>query len=69
MVSGHKTEQTKSAPPNVNLILEDLHSVESAEPEDPVYTFNTTLTRDIIEEDPETEVNKNYGINVSKQKG
>jgi len=68
MVFGRKTEPTKPAPPTVDKILEDL---QSAEPDDPVYTFNTTLTRDIIVEDPDSEVNKNYAAvvdYVSKQK-
>jgi len=68
MVFGRKTEPIKPAPPTVDKILEDL---QSAEPDDPVYTFNTTLTRDIIEEDPDSEVNKNYAAvvdYVSKQK-
>lgn len=57
MVFGRKTAPAKPSPPTVDQILEDL---KSAEPDDPVYTLNPTLTRDIIEEDPESEVNKNY---------
>ena len=57
MVFGRKAAPAKPTPPTVDQILEDL---KSAEPDDPVYTLNPTLTRDIIEEDPESEVNKNY---------
>ena len=68
MVFGRKPAPAKPSPPTVDQILEDL---QIAEPDDPVYTLNPTLTRDIIEEDPESEVNKNYSDvigYVSKEK-
>ena len=57
MVFGRKAAPAKPSPPTIDQILEDL---KSAEPDDPVYTLNPTLTSDIIEEDPESEPNKNY---------
>jgi len=52
-------------------LIRYLRDLQTAEPDDPVYTLNPTLTRDIIEEDPESEVNKNYSDvigYVSKEK-
>jgi hypothetical protein len=43
-----------------SLVLQNVEDLKSAEPDDPVYTLNPTRTRDIIEEDPESKVNKNY---------
>ena len=57
MVFGRKAELVKPSPPTVEQILEDL---QTAEWDDPVYTVSTNIARDIIEEDPESDVNKNY---------
>jgi len=57
MVFGRKAELVKPSPPTVEQILEDLQTAES---DDPVYTVSTNIARDIIEEDPESDVNKNY---------
>jgi hypothetical protein len=61
MVFGWKPAPASPSPTTVDQILEDL---QIAEPDDPVYTLNPTLTRDIIEEDPESKVNKNYPENA-----
>lgn len=68
MVFGRRSELVKPAPPTVDKILEDLQAAES---DDPVYTVSTSIARDLIEEDTESEVNKNYLSvidYVSKQK-
>ena len=57
MVFGRKSELVKPSPPSVEQILEDLQTAES---DDPVYTVSTNVARDIIEEDPDSDVNKNY---------
>ena len=57
MVFGRKSELIKPSPPTVDKILEDLQIAES---DDPVYTASTSIARDIIEEDPDSDVNKNY---------
>lgn len=57
MVFGRKSAPVKPSPPTVEEILEDL---AAARPEDPVYTLNPSVTRDIVEEDSESEVNQNF---------
>lgn len=61
MVFGWKPAPAKPSPTTVDRILEDL---QIADPDYPVYTLNPTLTRDIIEEDPESTVNKKYPENA-----
>ena len=58
VVSGLKTEPTKPAPATPTIVLITflrIFSLCSQSRDGPVYIFNTTLTRDIIEEDPESE--------------
>merc|ERR1712228_531674 len=56
-VFGRKETPQKPSPPSVDQILEDL---QAADPDDPIYTLNPTLNREVIEADPDSDVNRNY---------
>jgi len=57
MVFGRKETTQKPSPPSVDQILEDL---QAADADDPIYTLNPTLNREVIEADPDSDVNRNY---------
>ena len=57
MVFGRKETPQKPSPPSVDQILEDL---QAADADDPIYTLNPTLNREVIEADPDSDVNRNY---------